>query len=107
MSPLTCDANLNRHLGYEYGLCGKCGYTNASRDSYNKHKCFAGIKSGGRRFASRGEKARKQIAEKKEKEQKEQTVGKEMEETVQVEMEHGTEVKSGASSVKRYKKKVE
>ena len=107
VSPRTCDTHLNRHLGYEYGLFGTCGYTNASRDSYNKHKCFVGIKTGGRRPASRGEKARKRIAEKKEKEQKEETVGKEMEETVQVEMEHGTEVESSVSSAKRYKKKVE
>ena len=81
VSPRTCDAHLNRHLGYEYGPCGTCGYTNASRDSYDKHKCFAGIKTGGQRPASRGEKARKRIAEKKEKEQKEETEGKEMEET--------------------------
>ena len=107
VSPRTCDAHLNRHLGYEYGPCGTCGYTNTSRDSYDKHKCFAGIKTGGRRPASRGEKARKQIAEKKEKEQKEERVGKEMEETIQVEMECGTEVGSGVSSAKRYKKKVE
>ena len=26
-SPRTCDAHLNRHLGYEYGPCHKCGYT--------------------------------------------------------------------------------
>ena len=57
VSPRTCDAHLNRHLGYEYGPCGTCGYTNTSRDSYDKHKCFAGIKTGGRRPASRGEKA--------------------------------------------------
>ena len=107
VSPHTCDAHLNRHLGYEYGLCSTCGYTYASRDSYNKHKCFAGIKTGGRRPASRGEKARKRLAEKKEKEQKEETVGKEMEETIQIEMECGTEVESGVSSVKRYKKNVE
>ena len=81
VSPRTCDAHLNRHLGYEYGPCGTCGYTNASRDSYDKHKCFAGIKTGGQRPPSRGEKARKRIAEKKEKEQKEETEGKEMEET--------------------------
>ena len=45
--------------------------------------------------------------EKKEKEQKEETVGKEMEETIQVETARGTEVKSGVSAPKRYKKKVE
>ena len=104
VSPHTCDAHLNRHLGYEYGPCSTCGYTNASRDLYDKHKYFAGIKTGGRRPASRGEKARKQIAGKKEKEQKEETVGKEMEETVQVEMEHGTDIGSGVSSRKKYKK---
>ena len=76
VSPRTCDAHLNRHLRYEYSPCGTCGYTNPSRDSYDKHKCFAGIKTGGRRPASRGEKARKRIAEKKEKEQKQETVGK-------------------------------
>ena len=88
VSPRTCDAHLNRHLGYEYGPCGTCGYTNPSRDLYDKHKCFDGIKTGGRRPASRGEKARKQIAEKKEKEQKEETVGTEMEETIQEETIH-------------------
>ena len=76
VSPHTCDAHLNRHLGYEYGPCGTCGYTNASKDSYDKHKCFAGIKTGRWRPASRGEKARKRIAGKKEKEQKEERVGK-------------------------------
>ena len=104
VSPRTCDAHLNRHLGYEYGPCGTCGYTNASRDSYDKHKCFAGIKMGGRRPASRGEKARKRIAGKNEKEQKEETVGKEMEETIQVEMERSTNVGSGVPSTKKYKK---
>ena len=94
VSPRTCDAHLNRHLGYEYGPCGICGYTNASRDSYHKHKCFVGIKTGGQRPPSRGEKARKRIAEKKEKEQKEETVGKEMEQT-------------GVPSAKKIKKKVE
>ena len=59
VSPRTCDAYLKRHLGYEYGLCSTCGYTNPNRDLYDKHKCFAGIKTGGRRPASRGEKARK------------------------------------------------
>ena len=47
ISPRTCDAHINRHLGYEYGPCGQCGYTNASRDSYDKHKCFSGLKTGG------------------------------------------------------------
>ena len=59
VSPCTCDAHLNRHLGYEYNPCGTCRYTNPSRDLYDKHKYFAGIKTGGRRPASRGEKARK------------------------------------------------
>ena len=104
VSPCTCDAHLNRHLGYEYSPCGTCGYTNASRDSYDKHKCFAGIKTGGWRPASRGEKTKKRIAGKREKEQKEETVGKEMEETIQVEMECGTDVRSGVSSAKKYKK---
>ena len=102
VNPHTCDVHLNRHLGYEFGPCGTCGYTNPSRDSYDKHKCFAGIKTGGRRPASRGEKARKRIAEKKEKEQKEETVGKEMEETVQEEKE----VESGVSTPKKYQKAV-
>ena len=44
--PQTCDAHINCHLGYEYGPCKTCGYTNASRDSYDKHKCFAGLKMG-------------------------------------------------------------
>ena len=55
---------------------------------------FAGIKTGGQRPPSRGEKARKRIAEKKEKEPKEKTVGKEMEQT-------------GVPSAKKIKKKVE
>ena len=54
VSPHTCDAHLNRHLGYEYGPCDTCGYTNASRVSYDKHKCFVGIKTGGQRPPSRG-----------------------------------------------------
>ena len=45
--PQTCDAHINRHLGYEYGPCKTYGYTNASQDSYNKHKCFVGLKIGG------------------------------------------------------------
>ena len=72
--------------------------------SYDKHKCFAGIKTGGQRPASKGEKAKKRIAGKKEKEQKEETVGKEMEETVQVEMERSTDIGSCVSSAKKYKK---
>ena len=105
MSPHTCDAHLNRHLRYEYGPCGTCGYTNPSRDSYDKHKCFAGIKTGGKRPASRGEKVRKRIMEKKEKEQKEETVGKKLEETIQVEMAHDARVESSVHTPKRYKKK--
>ena len=30
--PQTCDAHINCHLGYEYGPCKSCGYTNASLD---------------------------------------------------------------------------
>ena len=63
ISPRTCDAHLNRHLGYEYSPCPKCGYTNPSRDSYDKHKCFAGAKTGGKRPASRGEATKKRVAE--------------------------------------------
>ena len=71
VSPRTCDTHLNRHVGYEYGPCGTFGYTNASRDSYDKHKCFAGIKTGEQRPAPRVEKARKQIAgERKKKSRK-------------------------------------
>ena len=79
VSPRTCDAHLNRHLGYEYGPCGTCGYTNASRDLYDKHKCFVGIKTGGQRPPSRGEKARKRIAEKKEKEPSAEKIKKKVE----------------------------
>ena len=50
VSPHTCDTHINRHLGYEYGACTKCGHTNPSRDSYDKHKCFAGVKTGGKRL---------------------------------------------------------
>ena len=64
VSPRTCDAHINCHLGYEYGPCAKCGHTNTSCDSYDKHKCFAGVKTGGKRPASRGETAKKQIEEK-------------------------------------------
>ena len=52
--PRTCDTHINRHLGYEYGPCHTCGYTNASCDSYDKHKCFAGLKMGGKKPPSRG-----------------------------------------------------
>ena len=54
VSPRTCDAHINRHLGHEYVPCIKCGHTNPSRDSYDKHKCFAGVKTGGKRSPSRG-----------------------------------------------------
>ena len=63
ISPCTCDAHINRHLGYEYGPCPKCGYTNASRDAYDKHTCFAGAKTGGKRPASRGKATKKRVAE--------------------------------------------
>ena len=63
ISPHTCDAHINRHLGYEYGPCPKCGYTNPSRDSYDKHTYFAGAKMGGKRPASRGEAAKKRVSE--------------------------------------------
>ena len=64
VSPRTCDAHINRHLGYEYGPCTKCGHTNLSRDSYDKHKCFTGVKMGGKCPPSRGETAKKQMQEK-------------------------------------------
>ena len=70
MSPRTCDAHLNRHLGYEYGPCSTCGYTNPSRDSYNKHKCFASIKTGGKRPASRGERQESELRKRKKKSRK-------------------------------------
>ena len=63
ISPRTCDAHINRHLGYEYGPCPKCGHTNASRDAYEKHTCFAGAKTGGKRPASRGVAAKKRVSE--------------------------------------------
>ena len=59
VSPRMCDTHINNHLGYEYGPCTKCGHTNASRDSYDKHKCFAGVKTGGKCPASRGETVKK------------------------------------------------
>ena len=59
VSPRTCDVHINRHLGYEYGPCTKCGHTNSSHDSYDKHKCFARVKTGGKCPASRGETAKK------------------------------------------------
>ena len=59
VSPRTCDANINCHLGYEYGPCTKCGHTNTSRDSYDKHKCFVGVKTGGKCPPSRGKTAKK------------------------------------------------
>ena len=61
VSPHTCDVHINRHLGYEYGPCTECGHTNPSRDSYDKHKCFAGVKTGGKRPPSRGETAKKRM----------------------------------------------
>ena len=55
VSPHTCDAHINRHLGWEYGPCLQCEqYSFPSRDSYDKHRCFAGLKTGGRRPPSRG-----------------------------------------------------
>ena len=62
-SPRTCDAHLNRHLGYEYGPCHKCGYTSLSRDAFDKHKCFVGAKTGGKKPASRGPNAKKRKCE--------------------------------------------
>ena len=62
-SPRTCDAHINRHVGYEYGPCKTCGYTNPSHDAYDKHKCFAGLKTGGTKHASRGAHAKKRKAE--------------------------------------------
>ena len=56
--------HINRHLGYEYGPCTKCGHTNPSRDSNDKHKCFTGVKTGGKRPPSRGETAKKRMQEK-------------------------------------------
>ena len=64
VSPRTCDAHINCHLGYEYGPCTKCGHTNPSHDSYDKHKCFAGVKTGGKCPPSRGETAKKRMQEK-------------------------------------------
>ena len=64
VSPHTCDAHINHHLGYEYGPCTKCGHTNPSRDSYDNHKCFAGVKTGGKGPTSRGETAKKRMQEK-------------------------------------------
>ena len=64
VSPCTCDVHINRHLGYEYGPCTKCGHTNPSRDSYDKHKCFAEVKTGGKRPPSRRETAKKRMQEK-------------------------------------------
>ena len=48
-----------------------------------------------------------ELQKRKKKSRKEETVGKEMEETVQVEKECGTDVESGVSSTKKYKKKEE
>ena len=62
-SPRTFDAHINHHVGYEYGPCKTCGYTNPSRDAYDKHKCFAGLKTGGTKHASRGPRAKKRKAE--------------------------------------------
>ena len=58
-SPRMCDAHLNRHLGYEYGPCAKCGYTSPSRDAFDKHKCFVGAKTAGKKPALRGPNAKK------------------------------------------------
>ena len=58
-SPRMCDAHLNRHLGYEYGPCHKCGYTSSSRDAFEKYKCFAGAKTGGKKPASRSQNVKK------------------------------------------------
>ena len=37
----SCDSHVNNHLGYEYGPCRKCGYTNIHLDSLEKHQCFS------------------------------------------------------------------
>ena len=66
-SPRTCDAHLNCHMGYEYSPCSKCGYMNASRNSFHKHKCFAGAKMGGKKLPSRGPAAKKRKEEKEQK----------------------------------------
>ena len=58
-SPRMCNAHLNRHLRYEYGPCHKCGYTSLSRDAFDKHKCFAGAKTGGKKPALRGPNVKK------------------------------------------------
>ena len=39
----SCDSHVNIHMGYEYGPCDKCGYTNSHLDSYKKHKCFSNL----------------------------------------------------------------
>ena len=62
-SPRMCDAHLNRHLRYEYGPCAKCCYTNPSRDAFDKHKCFAGAKTGGKKPALRGPNVKKRKCE--------------------------------------------
>ena len=61
--PRTCDTHMNHHLGYEYGPCKMCGYTNASQNSYDKHKCFAGLKTGGKKPPSREPRAKKRKAD--------------------------------------------
>ena len=50
----SCDSHVNIHLGYEYGPCDKCGYTNTHLDSFEKHKCFSNLeeKRGRKRKAS-------------------------------------------------------
>ena len=52
----SCDSHINVHLGYEYGPCAKCGYTNTHLDSFEKHKCFSNLdeKCGRKRKASGG-----------------------------------------------------
>ena len=62
--PRTCDAHINHHLGYKYGPCKMCSYTNASQDSYNKHKCFVGLKTGGKKPPSREPHAKKRKVDK-------------------------------------------
>ena len=53
----TCDSHLNQHLGYEYGPCDTCAYRHPHMDTYTKHTCFAGLKTGGAKKPSRKRKA--------------------------------------------------
>ena len=85
----SCDSHINTHLGYEYSLCEKCGYTNMHLNSFEKHKCFSNLEekwgrkrkasaaSGSAASGSASAEFGSVLGEKKKREDKEEKKGKE------------------------------